>query len=331
MTDEDGARRRELLDGEAGELFREVLAAEVLAADDPRLAEDHPLAGSVSLLQDLGLLRHDDAAGGWVPVDPTSVQPGVVAPLGREAVELLHESAAWAESFAALAQSFRRTPHQGDALTEIRGLPSINRFLESVVDDAESELLTAQPAGPRRARALEKAHDRDMRALRRGVTMRTLYQHTARRSNITREYVDVMRANGAEIRTLDEFFNRLIVIDRRMAMVPGATADSAVVVHDRHLVSYLADIFERSWERARDYVVTSSVTESQIAAEVRQMTVRMLTEGHSDSASAKRVGVSTRTYASYVAALKQEYGVQTRFQLGLAMGREQDPESAPEA
>ena len=34
----------------------------------------------------------------------------------------------------------------------------------------------------------------------------------------------------------------------------------------------------------------------------------------------KRVGVSTRTYASYVAALKEEYGVETRFQLGYAMG-----------
>ncbi len=56
----------------------------------------------------------------------------------------------------------------------------------------------------------------------------------------------------------------------------------------------------------------------------------MLTEGHSDSASAKRVGVSTRTYASYVAALKQEFGVETRFQLGLAMGTrgsEQTPEN----
>lgn len=331
MTDEEGARRRELLDGDAGALFREVLDEGVLRLDDPRLSDDHPLAGAVAVLQDLGLLRRDEAAGGWVAVDPTSVQPGVVSPLGREAVELLRESAAWAESFASLAQSYRRTPHSAGALTEIRGLPSINRFLETVVDDAESELLTAQPAGPRRARALEKAHDRDMRALQRGVTMRTLYQHTARRSNITREYVDHMRAHGAEIRTLDEFFNRLIVIDRRMAMVPGATSDSAVVVHDRHLVSYLADVFERSWERGRDYLITSSVGETQIAAEVRQMTVRMLTEGHSDSASAKRVGVSTRTYASYVAALKQEYGVQTRFQLGLAMGREQDPESAPEA
>ena len=52
------------------------------------------------------------------------------------------------------------------------------------------------------------------------------------------------------------------------------------------------------------------------------MTVRMLTEGHSDPASAKRVGVSTRTYACYVAALKEEYGVETRFQLGYAMGHD---------
>ena len=50
------------------------------------------------------------------------------------------------------------------------------------------------------------------------------------------------------------------------------------------------------------------------------MTIRLLVEGHSDPASAKRLGVSTRTYAGYIAALKDEYGVQTRFQLGYAMG-----------
>ena len=49
------------------------------------------------------------------------------------------------------------------------------------------------------------------------------------------------------------------------------------------------------------------------------MTIRLLVEGHSDPASAKRLGVSTRTYAGYIAALKDEYGVQTRFQLGYAM------------
>ena len=51
------------------------------------------------------------------------------------------------------------------------------------------------------------------------------------------------------------------------------------------------------------------------------MTIRMLIEGHSDPVSAKRLGVSARTYAGYVADLKEEYDAETRFQLGYAMGQ----------
>ncbi len=61
------------------------------------------------------------------------------------------------------------------------------------------------------------------------------------------------------------------------------------------------------------------------------MTIRLLVEGHSDPASAKRLGVSTRTYAGYIAALKDEYGVQTRFQLGHAMGGPGDADAGPAA
>ena len=332
MTTESGPQRRALLEGRAGELYRDVVGQGRLPADDPRLHDGHPDREALALLIDLGLLREDLGEGdgaGWVAVDPAAVQSGVVAPMGREAVELLAESAAWADTFSSLAQSFRRTPASGSLLTEIRGLPSINRFLESAVDDAEHELLTAQPAGARRAVILQQAIDRDVRALERGVQMRTLYQHTARRSKATRDYVEHILDHGAQVRTLDEFFNRLIVIDRRVAIIPGGQPDVAVAIHDPHLVTYLADIFGRSWERAREYNERGGSSESGIAAEVRQLTVRMLTEGHSDPASAKRVGVSTRTYASYVAALKDEYGVETRFQLGFAMGS-RDPESAPE-
>jgi sugar-specific transcriptional regulator TrmB len=330
MTIDQGPERRALLAGTAGDLFREVVEAGVLGGDDPRLAPEHPDHESVAVLIDLGLLQRDDRAQGWVAVDPAAVQPGVVAPMGRQVVELLNESAAWADTFGTLAQAFRRTPVSGSPLTEVRGLPAINRFLTSAVDDAEEELLTAQPAGPRRAVILQQAVDRDLRALERGVSMRTLYQHTARRSKATRDHVDRILERGARVRTLDEFFNRLIVIDRRLAVIPGGAPDVAVAIHDDNLVSYLADIFDRYWERGRDYNERGGPSESDIATEVRQMTVRMLTEGHSDPASAKRVGVSTRTYASYVAALKEEYGVETRFQLGYAMGSS-NPESAPES
>ncbi|MDT7786541.1 MAG: hypothetical protein QOF58_4960 [Pseudonocardiales bacterium] len=330
MDIDQGPERRALLAGPAGDIFREIIKAGVLPHDDPRLSHEHPDSLAMALLLDLGLLREDEQAGGWVPVDPDSVQSGVVSPMGRQVVELLDESAAWADTLGALAQTFRRTPAADSPIIEIRGLPSINRFLESVVDDAEHELLTAQPAGARRAVILDQAVDRDLRALERGVDMRTLYQHTARRSKATRDHVDRIIEHGAQVRTLDEFFNRLIVVDRRLAVIPGGAPDVAVAIHEPNLVAYLADMFDRSWERARAYNERSADSESDIAAEVRQLTVRMLTEGHSDPASAKRVGVSTRTYASYVAALKDEYGVETRFQLGYAMGS-RDSESAPES
>ena len=51
------------------------------------------------------------------------------------------------------------------------------------------------------------------------------------------------------------------------------------------------------------------------------MTMRMLIEGHSDPVSAKRLGVSPRTYAGYVADLKEEFEAETRFQLGYTIGR----------
>ena len=96
-----------------------------------------------------------------------------------------------------------------------------------------------------------------------------------------------------------------------------------MVVHDPSLIAYLADIFERSWERAHPFTDREASTEREIADDVHNMTIRMLIEGHSDNASAKRVGVSTRTYAGYVASLKNEYGVETRFQLGYAIGQQE--------
>ena len=159
-------------------------------------------------------------------------------------------------------------------------------------------------------------------AIERGVKMRTLYQHSARRSSVTHKYVAAVTARGAEVRTLDEFFNRMIVVDRRVAVIPNRNEVAvAVVVREPAVVAYLVDVFERSWERARPFTNRETSLMKDIAAEQRAMTMRMLIEGHSDPVSAKRLGVSPRTYAGYVADLKTEYDAETRFQLGYTMGR----------
>jgi hypothetical protein len=210
------------------------------------------------------------------------------------------------------------------SITEVHGFEAINRFIDTQINDSRTELLYAQPYGKRRPAQLAEAEERDLQALKRGVSMRTLYQHSARHSPATREYVAEMTALGAEVRTSEEFFKRLLVFDRHTALIPATENHAvAVAIHDKSVVAYLVDIFERAWERALPFTVEGLAVARTIAAEVRALTLRMLVEGHSDAASAKRLGVSPRTYATYIAALKEEYGVETRFQLGWAMSQTQ--------
>jgi DNA-binding NarL/FixJ family response regulator len=183
-------------------------------------------------------------------------------------------------------------------------------------------MLTAQPQTGRDPHSLAEAALRDTEALERGIRMRTLYQHSARRSTVTARYVAAVTAHGAEVRTLDEFFNRMIVIDRRVAVIPsGENLAVALAIREPSVVAYLVDVFERSWERARPFTSRETSVMRDIAAEQRLMTLRMLIEGHSDPVSAKRLGVSPRTYAGYVADLKEEFEAETRFQLGYTIGR----------
>lgn len=317
-----GPHQRALFEAEAATLYEEVVAASGLDADDPRLAEDGPGGEAFALLREIGLVVLDEAEGCWQAVDPSAVQAQVVAPLGQQGAELITESASWARAFAGLTQTWRRSPAAiRGPFTELRH-PSIVPFITSLVADAGEELLTAQPQSRRDLGQLSGALEREVAALRRGVRMRTLYQHSARRSSATHEYVEAVMREGAEVRTLDEFFNRLIVVDRRVAVIPGSEGvDVAMVIREPSLVAYLVDIFERSWERGRAFTNHESSNVRAIAAEQRAMTIRMLVGGHADQASAKRLGVSPRTYAGYVADLKAEFDVTTRFQLGYEMGR----------
>lgn len=322
MANGYGPEQRRLLESVGIQIYSDAVLHGYVSAEDVRSEQEPDRQAATKLLVEIGLLSLDNASGQYVPTDPSAIQSQIVVPLGQRGADLLSESSKWSDTFTNLGQMFRQSPRLAERpITEIRGFANINSFIQASVADCRKELLTAQPHGRRPAPILAMAVERDIKALDRGITMRTLYQHSARQSPATRDYVAEITTHGGEVRTLDEFFNRLIVVDRRVAVLPGTEGHHvAIAVHDRSLVSYLADVFERSWERARPFVGTESRADQHVAADVRAMTIRLLVEGHSDPASAKRLGVSTRTFAAYIAALKEEYGAQTRFQLGYAMG-----------
>ncbi|WP_134765710.1 LuxR family transcriptional regulator [Nocardioides sp. 1609] len=318
-----GPDERALFQDGAATLYEAIVSSGGIDEGDPRIGETGPERAAFDLLVELGLVQLDKDSERWTPEDPATVQSRVVSPLSQQASTLMAESSEWARAFGALSQSWRRSP-----LSTARGpftylhLDAIGPFLAGLVSEAEEEMLTAQPQTGRDAASLAAAALRDTAMLERGTKMRTLYQHSARRSAFTAKYVAAVTDRGAEVRTLDEFFNRMIVVDRRVAVIPASDdLQSAIAVREPSVVAYLVDIFERTWERARPFTNRETTTLKDIAAEQRAMTIRMLIEGHSDPVSAKRLGVSPRTYAGYVADLKGEYESETRFQLGYAMGR----------
>ncbi len=319
-----GQSERGIFQEQATPLYEEIVTSGGITTADRRIAERGELHQAFELLVEVGLVTRSEDGGHWRAVDPAAVQAQVVAPLGQRGAELIAESAHWAQAFSALSHAWRRSPSAvGGPFAEIRGLATIGNFLASLVSDAEDELLTAQPQDLRGVKQLGgEVGTRDIAALERGVKMRTLYQHAARRGADTRRYVAAVTAAGAEVRTLDEFFNRLIVVDRRIAIIPSHEGvRTAMVISDRSMVGYLVDMFERHWERARPFTSSETSLMRDIATEQRAMTIRMLLEGRADPAGAKRLGVSPRTYAGYVAELKNEFEVETRFQLGYEMGK----------
>lgn len=245
---------------------------------------------------------------------------------GPETPDLPEDAPALAELLQAVAERVRvlAPTDEGPRDEAIRHLKrhEIDGFLTDLVSGCREEVLTAQPQVNRGAAALATAMVRDIAALERGVKLRTLYQHSARHSATERQFVDRVTPLGAEVRTLDEFFDRMIVVDRATAVIPGPHGiATAVAVRDPAVVRFLVTTFERTWERARPFLAGDEETVREITESRRAMVIRLLIEGHTDVQAARRMGVSPRTYAGYVADLREEYGARTRIQLGHTLGR----------
>ncbi|MCB5180566.1 LuxR family transcriptional regulator [Streptomyces antimicrobicus] len=207
----------------------------------------------------------------------------------------------------------------------VHGPDRIRYAIHEALGRAREEILTAQPDGPRPDATLEEAYAAVRDHLSRGVAMRTLYQHSSRFHEPTKRYVQTVQRHGAQVRTLPEFFDRLIVIDRAVSFIPAdAERSSAVVIRDPAVTGFLADVFEKAWDRAEPFPfrpVRAADAASEVVPDMRLAIRKLLIEGCSDKAIARRLGVSLRSVQGHISCLRDQYGAQHRFQLGYLMGR----------
>jgi DNA-binding CsgD family transcriptional regulator len=293
--------------------------ADVLKGRTP--AEECP-----ACLTRLGLLRRG-ADGGLVAIPPGLAAIGLVRPLEAAIDARQHALDSVRRSINRAEQVYRET-YRSDGVQAARvitGEEIISTTLSLAVESCQEELLTAQPGGGRPRELLEKALASDVAALRRGVRQRTIYQHTVRTHSPTLFYVEKISEAGAEVRTLDTVFDRLIVCDRRIAFVPDPGAQrsqTALAVEHPGLIRYLVSVFEDAWERATPLDCPPGTHRPPLLAdETRRAVLQLMVNGYTDEAIAGRLGMSVRTVANHVRKASEVFNSRSRAQLAYLIAK----------
>ncbi len=286
--------------------YREVLRG--------RPAPDDPPA----CVLEWGLLSRSPETGALVPVPPEVAVFGLTQPVERAILEHQHRLAAIRVSISHLEGVYREARQEDSLVHRLIGADVISTALEQAVSACTGELLTMQPGGGRAPALLAEALPRDLQLAARGVHQRTLYQHSVRTHGPTLAYVEQVGAAGAEVRTSDELFERLIVCDRAIAFIPSVRDRSTEALAIRHpgIVRYLVRSFELEWERSRPMTMLQEAGAEVLSDKIHHAVLRLLVHGVPDKAIASRLGISLRSVANHVKRACDATGSRSRTELG---------------
>ncbi|MFF9056599.1 LuxR family transcriptional regulator [Streptomyces erythrochromogenes] len=232
----------------------------------------------------------------------------------RRRLETLERTRARLSSLIPLYEETYRRGADSGAVEVVESRDRVMLLIADTAARCTEEVLTVQPGGGRPPGYLERALPRDLEMLGRGVRLHTLYQHTARYSPGTQEYVQAVGAAGAEVRTLGELFGKMLVFDRATAFLPvWDNPDAAVVLREPSAVAFLCSVFANAWSLAEPFSASYTATTS---AQLQDTIAGRLADGAKDELIARRLGMSLRTCRRHIAELMDELGAESRFQAG---------------
>ena len=132
--------------------------------------------------------------------------------------------------------------------------------------------------------------------LRRGVRWRTIYAPESMERPGAREHVESLMSAGEVARVLPGLPLKLVVVDRRTALLP-LTLDQALaqtaVIHRSTLLDAMVTLFETFWERALP--LGSGPAAPHELTEQDRAVLSLLVTGAKDEAIARELGIGVRT------------------------------------
>ncbi len=207
----------------------------------------------------------------------------------------------------------------GLGLQYVEGIEAIRDHLEMFNSQVQEEFLTLAPGGPQTAANMEASKPLNLRLLGRGVRMRTIYVDSIRRDAASLAHANWLEENGANTRTLPALPNRMIIFDRRVALVASRADDTgsgAYIVSGPGLLTMLISLFEHLWEAATPVGEALRPAAGGLGRTEREV-LRLMAQGRTDEAIGKSLGVSPRTARRITNGVITSLDARSRFQAGV--------------
>ena len=200
------------------------------------------------------------------------------------------------------------------------GLDAIQSELEILAGDLQSECLSVMPGGAQSPGSLQASQPLDLNALERGVSLLTLYQDSVRNDPTTYAYAQWLAELGGQVRTAPVLPPRMLIFDRKIAMVPLDPSNSklgALCTSEPGLVVSLTSVFGQAWNTAVPLGAHVPLDVATGLSAMDRELLRLLASGLTDEAAGRRLGVSSRTVRRQMAALMEHLDAASRFEAGL--------------
>jgi DNA-binding CsgD family transcriptional regulator/DNA-binding MarR family transcriptional regulator len=281
--------------------------------------EDGDVASLLLTLEDKGFLRRSHS-------DPTNLRiesPQVAFErLVGQHEKNLHraqeELSAMRSGAAALVDEYHRTIQNArhGEFERLVGTDQIfSRILElgqNVESSVDSIVIdTPLPHVLGQARADEEP------ALARGIKIRTLYPASARHDEAVVEYARWFRAHGGEARTAVTLPVRVLIYDRKFAVVtsdPMNFSRGAIVLNTPGAITALQALFDLLWQSGAE-LPARLASENALRPEEREL-LQLLSRGLKDEAISRSLGISIRTVRRMINVLSNRVDATSRFELG---------------
>jgi DNA-binding CsgD family transcriptional regulator len=276
-------------------------------------------------LSELGLLR-PSPGGGWAAVSPENAAESLLAPVEHDILRRRIAMAAAREQLHTLSGDYLEARGMRSARSSIEiveGMDNTRAVIDDLVRTCTASIDALVPGSGLSEEAIRVVTSLEARILERGVRMRSLFQHSARKNRAQVRHVALLTKAGAQVRSTGALPSRMQIYDGECAVLPldpERAGAGAAIIRDPSVLSFLRQLFEHYWNAADDFLADRDEEECTSPAQrprgMERDVLLLMVAGKTNEEIAGQLGVSRRSVSRLVSGLLERLGATNRFQAG---------------